>query len=108
MPTERIAVEEILGEQPKVVQMTPMEPKKPSRTPEQVDEENARIAIAFRVAAKILAIRLFLFLSLLGSFVLAIMADESQSQQSAYVLLMFAFVTTLPLTILELRSHRGV
>ena len=63
------------------------------------------IMAVMNVVARILAIRLFLFLSILGSFVLAIIADVNQSLQSIAVVVLFAFVTTLPLTILEWKNH---
>lgn len=59
------------------------------------------------VVAKILAVRLFLFLSLIGSFVLALIADSNQTLQSIAVVVLFACVTTLPLTILEWRNRNG-
>lgn len=61
----------------------------------------------FQVAAKVLAIRFFLFLSLVGSFVLSIVATNNQNMQSAWVLVLYASVTTLPLTLLEWRKHGG-
>lgn len=76
----------------------------PKKDPEV--EYNA-ILMGFRVAAKVLAVRLFLFLSLIGSFVLSIIATNSQSIQSAYVLVLYALVTTLPLTILEWKRPGG-
>lgn len=82
-----------------------MEPQK--KTPEQVDAEYSAIIAMFKVASRILAIRFFLFLSLVGSFILSIMADNSQTSQSAYILLIFAAVTTFPLSILELWGKRG-
>lgn len=59
------------------------------------------------VVSKILAVRLFLFLSVLGSFVLALIADNNQTLQSIAVVVLFACVTTLPLTILEWRNRNG-
>lgn len=67
-------------------------------------EYNALLA-AFKVAARILAIRLFLFLSLIGSFVLSLIATTDGNPQSAYVLFLYACVTTLPLSILEYRNR---
>jgi hypothetical protein len=55
----------------------------------------------FKVAAKILAIRFFLFLSLFGSFILSIIATNNQSIESLWVMLTYSAVTTLPLTVLE-------
>jgi len=60
-----------------------------------------------QVAAKILAVRLFLFLSLVGSFVLAILAHNSQSTVSEVIMIIYACVTTLPLTVLEIWRKKG-
>lgn len=69
--------------------------------------EVTSILAMINVVARILAIRLFLFLSIIGSFILALMADFNQSLQSIAVVVLFACVTTLPLTILEWRNHNG-
>lgn len=61
----------------------------------------------FKVAAKILAIRFFLFLSLIGSFVLAIIATNNQNSESLWVLLAYSFVTTFPLAVLEWKGRLG-
>lgn len=73
------------------------EPKK------QVEIES--VMAMMNVVARILAVRLFLFLSIIGSFTLAIIADINQSLQSIAVVVLFACVTTLPLTILEWRNR---
>lgn len=65
------------------------------------------ILAMMNVVAKILAIRLFLFLSIIGSFILSLIADNNQSLQSVAVVVLFACVTTLPLTILEWRNRNG-
>jgi hypothetical protein len=62
---------------------------------------------AITVFTKILAIRSFLFLSLLGSFALSIIATNNQSMQSSVVLVLYACVTTLPLTIIEWKGRNG-
>lgn len=82
--------------------------KKP-KTVENTEAEYSAILAGFKVAAHILAIRFFLFLSLVGSFSLAIIATGNQSVQSAYVLVIFACVATLPLAVLEWngRKNRG-
>jgi hypothetical protein len=67
----------------------------------------SKITAVFNVAAKILAVRLFLFLSLIGSFVLSIIATFNGSLQSIGIVLLFACVTTLPLTILEWKNNGG-
>ena len=107
MTIERIAVEEIMGENPKVVPMTTETQTKPQKTQQQMEAEYSAILAAMQVAAKIIAVRFFLFLSLVGSFALAIMAVNNQTSQSAYVLLLYACVTTLPLTVLEIVGKRG-
>ena len=76
----------------------------------ETEKESIKIAsmlTMFNVVAKILAIRLFLFLSVIGSFTLALIADEKQSVQSILVVLLFAIVTTLPLTLIELKGKSG-
>lgn len=99
MGVEMIEVSEILGE-PKVVPITAQPTPKPL-SPSKEAEYSAILA-AMQVAAKILAVRFLLSLSLVGSFILAVTATENGSPQSAYVLLLYALVTTLPLTIIEL------
>jgi uncharacterized YccA/Bax inhibitor family protein len=76
-------------------------------TPEQVEAEYSVVLAAFKVAARVIAIRLFLFLSLIGSFTLAIIATNNQNPQSAWVLLLYACVTTLPLSVLEFKGRKG-
>ena len=78
-------------------------------TVEQVEAKYSAVLAAFQVASRILAIRLFLFLSLLGAFILAMIATENGAVQSAWVLCLYSLVTTLPLTILEIsgRGKRG-
>lgn len=107
MAVERVGVEEIMGET-KVVQMIPETPQKKQITPEQVEARYSAVLAAMQVAAKILAVRLFLFLSLVGAFVLAMIATSNDLTQSAWVLLLYSCVTTLPLTILEIfNGKRG-
>lgn len=71
------------------------------------DAEYSAMLAMFRVISRILAIRFFLFLSLVGSFALSVIATSNQSPQSAWVLVLYACVTTLPLTILEFRNKPG-
>lgn len=78
------------------------------KTPISPEAKYSAILAAMQVAAKILAIRFFLFLSLAGSFVLAIIATNNGSPQSSLVLCLYACVTTLPLTVIELiKMRRG-
>lgn len=80
-------------------------PKETVNSPTREAEYSAILA-AMQVAAKILAIRFFLFLSLIGSFILAILAHNSQSTISEVVMVIYACVTTLPLTLIELFHKR--
>lgn len=66
------------------------------------EKEYSAVLAAMKVAALILAVRFFLFLSLVGSFVLAILAHNSQSTVSEAIMVIYACVTTLPLTALEI------
>lgn len=75
-------------------------------SPPTKEAEYSTILATMQVAAKILAVRFFLFLSLVGSFVLAIIATNNNSTQSAWVLLLYASVTTLPLSVIELWGKR--
>lgn len=103
MAVERIGIEEILGDPPKVVAMTAQPiPQLPSK-----EAEYSAILAAMQVAAKILAVRFFLFLSLVGSFVLAILAHNSQSTISEVIMIIYACVTTIPLVALEVIQKRG-
>lgn len=76
-------------------------PQKNQVTPEQIEAQYSAVLAAMQVAAKIIAVRFFLFLSLVGSFSLSIMAVNNQTAQSGWILLLYACVTTLPLTVLE-------
>lgn len=81
--------------------------EKPKNLEPKKRVEVTNVLAMINVVAKILAIRLFLFLSIIGSFILALMADFNQSLQSVAVVVLFACVTTLPLTILEWKNHNG-
>lgn len=70
------------------------------------DAEYSAILAGFNVAARIIAVRLFLFLSLVGSFVLSVIATQNQSTLSVWIIGVFAAVTTLPLTVLEIKNKR--
>lgn len=85
--------------------MTQANPEMMTRA--QAEAEYSTLLATFRVATKILAVRFFLFLSLIGSFILSIIATYNQSAQSAYVLFLYAGVTTFPLAILEWLARKG-
>lgn len=75
--------------------------------PDSREAEYSAILAGFNVAARILAVRFFLFLSLIGSFSLSIIATNNQSILSVWIVGVFSLVTTLPLTVLEIRGKRG-
>lgn len=81
-------------------------PKVMAIAPEQVAARYSAVLAAMQVAAKIIAIRFFLFLSLVGSFALAIIATENGQTQSSLVLFLYACVTTLPLAVLEIIGRK--
>lgn len=56
---------------------------------------------AFAAIARILAVRFQLLLSLIGAFVLALGAMQSQSTAGLLVLIAFCALTVLPLVYLE-------
>lgn len=78
-----------------------------SRDIDDRELQYSAILAGFNVAARILAVRFFLFLSLAGSFVLSVIATNNQSALSVWIIGVFALVTTSPLTILEIRGKRG-
>ncbi len=86
------------------------EPKETNDIPKKLRKEAVKIDLVLsiiNVVSKILAVRLFIFLSIIGSFVLALIADNNQTLQSIAVVVLFACVTTLPLTLLEWRNRNG-
>lgn len=68
---------------------------------QQKPDANAMITASFRAIARVLAIRFQLLLSLIGDFVLAILAMEWQTAAGLYVLIAFCALTTAPLVWLE-------
>lgn len=72
-----------------------------------VEAEYSALSAMFKVAARILAVRVFLLLTLAGAFSLAIIATQNQSPQSLWVLIAYSFLTTFPLAFLELRNKSG-
>jgi hypothetical protein len=101
--------EEIKNLEEKILPMSPQssEPEAAEKTYEQREAEFSIALTAINIFIKILAVRFFLFLSLVGAFVLSIIATNNQSVQSSIVLVLYAAVTVLPLTILETRNRSG-
>lgn len=69
------------------------------------EAEYSAILAGFNVAAKVLAIRFFLFLSLIGTFSLALIAIEDKTFASLFVMIAYAFLTTGTLAVLECRGR---
>jgi hypothetical protein len=64
--------------------------------------------VAINIFVRILAVRFFMFLALSGAFSLSIIATNNQSTLSAAIILLYAAVTILPLTVLEWKFKTGV
>lgn len=113
MAVSRVITQEVQETAEKVLPMNPTPtPSQNQNNDTALNIQNREAAIsqaltAINVFIRILAIRLFLFLSLAGSFALSIIATNTQSVQSSVVLVLYALVTTLPLTILEIRGRLG-
>ena len=104
--------EEIKTLEEKILPMNPPSSEPPATPPapktyEQREKELSFTLVAINTFIKILAIRLFLFLSLVGAFLLSIIATNNQSVQSSIVLVLYAAMTVLPLSILELKNRGG-
>ncbi len=68
---------------------------------------NEVILGVFKAIATVLAIRLFLFLSLVGTFSLSLIAIYDKTSQSLWVVIAYAFLTTGPLAFLEWKGKRN-
>lgn len=66
-----------------------------------------QVLIVFRTLARILAVRLLLFLSLAGCFALAVMAMAQQSWLSLVLVSAFGLLTIAPLAWLEMAARPG-
>ena len=104
MPVERMDVEELPEQRilPLKNGHAPTEtPVKSQKTMEQREAEYNQAAVMMKVAAKILAVRLFLFLSLVGAYSLALIGVENR------ILIFYALVAILPLTVLEILGRKS-
>lgn len=75
-----------------------------SQTPAPIPAPDLRpspVVAALRVIARILAVRLILLLSVLGGFVLGVMAMLAQTWPSLAILTAWSLLTVLPLVWLE-------
>lgn len=71
------------------------------------DKVSAHVAIlgVLRAIGIVLAVRLFLFLSLVGTFSLALIATRATDYLPLVVMIAYACLTTGPLAYLELKSR---
>lgn len=94
MAVKTISIKEIPSEK-KQVELSEEQPRL---------SKNDIIMGIFKTLWVILTIRLFIFLSLIGSFVLSLIAIHDKDLVSISVLIAYSFLTTGPLVLLE---HRG-
>ncbi|TAK97664.1 MAG: hypothetical protein EPO08_20930 [Rhodospirillaceae bacterium] len=87
--------------------VNPPSPPPPTTEIAQKIVEINRAMAAINVMARILAVRLFLFLSILGSFVLALYATADSTLHGIYIVVAYASTTTFPLALLEWKSKSG-
>jgi hypothetical protein len=73
----------------------------PTAAPSSPEPRPGPIVAAVKVIARILAVRLILLLSVLGGFVLGVMAMVAQSWPGLAILIAYALLTVLPLVWLE-------
>jgi hypothetical protein len=69
--------------------------------------DNSAVISVFKAISHILAIRLFLLLSVIGSFVLSFMAMAASDSHSVWVLAVYNSLTTLPLVIWDLLARKN-
>lgn len=115
---ERLRVREV----PLVMQMQPTQQTAalpgtglplppPPILPPQIIVERPQISdvmlSAFSALGYAVSARVLLFMSLLGAFVLAVIAMLSQSIMSAVIVTLFCGMTIIPLAVLEWRSKRA-
>lgn len=82
--------------------------KKQMQQPKMIEEEKIDpLLTAFKAISRVLAVRLFLFLSLIGAFVLSLIAIHDKDSASLYVLIAYSFLTTGPLVLLEWKGKKG-
>jgi len=116
-PIVREAVEEV-SSAPKSIQMTQEQAvaaikQIATQVATQVATDAARTKDAALIGtvqaiAAILAGRVILLLSVIGAFVLAVMAmDPAIGQVGLYVLIAYSVLSIIPLTILDAKSRKG-
>ena len=74
----------------------------------RTSSNNLAIVAVIRAISAILAIRLFLLLAVVGSFVLAYMAMADANPHSIWVLVAYCILTVLPLVFLAFKDTEKV
>ena len=114
MDVERLSARPVLSK-PKLVQpetgLTPTPSEPPKAAPElpviATKEEVSDVMLAaFAALGFAVSARALVFLSLVGAFVLAVMAMMNQTVMAVVVLGLYCGLTLLPLVYLELRVKR--
>jgi hypothetical protein len=108
MAIQRLAVEEVqqtaqVVQPPQFLQAQQNPTSQPSN-----NEANLALLSVFKALSQILAIRLFLLLAVVGSFVLAYMAMSNPDPHSSWVLAIYNILTIIPLVTWDfLMRSRG-
>ena len=93
-------------QRPQAVPTAP-EPEDPRPAPQPAQQAPSRADQAFigtlAAIGAVLASRLLLLLALLGAFILAVMAEQSQTYTGLAVLAAYCGLTILPLVLLDLK-----
>lgn len=71
-----------------------------------ISASNTTVVGTFQAIATILAVRFILLLAVVGGFILAVMAMQSQTTQSIGLLISYATLTVLPLVWLDRNGAR--
>ena len=74
--------------------------------PREKSQTQLAILAVMQTLALILAVRFFLFLSLVGGFVLALLATQSQTSMGLIVMVAYCVLIVLPMVWLETRVKR--
>lgn len=98
-PMERLTLQP--SPEPALAISAPPPTPAPTAPPSPPSARPSPVLAALKVIARILAVRLILLLSVLGGFVLGVMAMLAQSWPGLAILIAYAFLTVLPLVWLE-------
>ena len=113
MAVERLNIQEIPIKRSKIPDKIPNPParipeiERDYKPPSPPKSRDTVILGVFQAIGIVLAIRLFLFLSLIGTFVLAVIATHDKDAMSLGVMVAYSLLTTVPLAILEWRGKKG-